>query len=523
MDVKRRKVCSPGRVRPSDQGPTARFPARWVGARRGEGRVAQRAGPVPGEQTLRRFTSGCTILGDLRRNVLLLALAGGLLAACREPARPNILLVIIDTARADRFPFNGYDRPTAPNLSVLAREGAVYSRATSPGSWTVPAHASLFTGQYQSLHGTDCGSLRLPDEAVTLAETLHDAGYRTVGYTANPWISAPYNFKQGFDTFGETWRRVPAHSDDTGAALTNEQALRFLRFRQEDSEARRQPFFLFLNYFEPHLPYHPPEPERSRFLRKGQDPSRVLRLSQLGHPEEMRFILGFSDLNATDLGILSDLYDGEIAYVDRRLAEVTDLLRSQGILDETIVAVAGDHGENLGEHHLMDHKMSVHDTVLHVPLVLRYPPRVAAGQTIAAPVQMHDLFPTLLGLAGVPLPRGVIVEAVPLPGAGLAGAGRREDAPIVGEFAGPPVDFLKTMQELFPKADLSRFNRTLVSLHRGSYTILWGSDGRHALYRTDEDPAQEHDRMTAEPDRAREMEKAVEAWLSRTARSRRGP
>jgi arylsulfatase A-like enzyme len=161
---------------------------------------------------------------------------------------------------------------------------------------------------------------------------------------------------------------------------------------------------------------------------------------RLGHPEEMRFILGLSDLDATDLGILSDLYDGEIAYADRRLGEVTDLLRSQGILDTTIIAVTADHGENLGEHHLMDHKMSVHDTVLHVPLVLRYPPQVAARQTIDLPVQMHDLFPTLLGLAGVSLPKGAIVEAVPLPGSGLSGGSRSEGDPIVGEFAGPPVD-----------------------------------------------------------------------------------
>lgn len=460
----------------------------------------------------------------LRRAALLLALAAGLPVACGEPPRPNVLLIVIDTSRADRFPFNGYDRPTTPELLRLSRDGAVYRHVTSPGSWTVPAHASLFTGQYPSMHGTDCGFLLLPDEAVTLAETFRAAGYRTVAYTANPWISTTYHFQQGFDVFGETWRLVTADSEDTGAALTNEQALRFLRFRQDDPNARRQPFFLFLNYFEPHLPYHPPEPERSRFVRPGSDPSRVLRLSRFGTPEEtLRFVLGLSELDATDLGILSDLYDGEIAYADRRLGEVIALLRAQGILDETIVAVTSDHGENLGEHHLMDHKMSVHDTVLQVPLVLRYPARVAAGQRIDAPVQMHDLFPTLLGLADIPLPGGTIVEAVPLPGAGLGGARRSDADPIVGEFAGPPVEFLKTMEDLFPQADLSRFNRTLVSLRLGGYTILWGSDGRHALYRTAADPAQEHDLAAAEPERLGEMVQAVESWRGRAARNRSTP
>ncbi|HYS78260.1 MAG TPA: sulfatase, partial [Candidatus Dormibacteraeota bacterium] len=368
--------------------------------------------------------------GILFRRSLLLVLAVLALAGCGESRRPNVLLIIIDTARGDRFPFGGYARPTAPNLEVVAREGAVYTQAYSPAPWTVPAHASLFTGQYPSLHRTDCGSLRLPDQAITLAETLRDAGYRTVGYTANPWLGREYNFQQGFETYGETWREVANDSEDTGARLTNEKVRRFLEWRAGNADALRQPFFLFINYFEPHLPYHPPEPERSRFLRQGVAPERIQRLSHLGHPDEMRYIVGLSDLTDDDLAILNDLYDGEIAYADRRAGEVLDLLRRQGLLDRTIVAVAGDHGENIGDHHMMDHKLSVHDTLLHVPLLLRYPPRVPAGQTIASLVQLHDLYPTILGLAGVAPPSGVAVEAVPLPGTGLPGAGRPDDATI---------------------------------------------------------------------------------------------
>jgi arylsulfatase A-like enzyme len=456
----------------------------------------------------------------LRRSPIPLAFLAALLAGCAGPPRPNILLVIIDTSRADRFPFDGYGRPTAPALGTIAGEGAVYTAAFSAAPWTVPSHASLFTGQYPSLHRTDCGSLRLPDEARTLAETLRDAGYRTVAYTANPWISVTYNFQQGFDTFGETWRIVPPESEDTGASLTNEQAIRFLRWRAGNPDARRAPFFLFINYFEPHLPYHPPEPERSRFLRPGADPGRVARLSRLGHPEEMRFIAGLSDLTPADLGILGDLYDGEIAYADRRLGEVLEVLREQRILDDTIVAVAGDHGENLGEHGMLDHKLSVHDTLLRVPLVLRYPRRVQPGQRIGTQVQLHDLHPTLLALAGVPRPEGAVEEGVPLPGAGL-GAGRPAGGPIVGEFVGPPVDFIKVMQDLFPTADLRRFDRTLIGYRRGDYKIIWGSDGRHALYRVADDPGETRDRAVQEPERLKEYEGFVRDWLARPARRHR--
>lgn len=444
------------------------------------------------------------------------------LAGCGEGPRPNILLIVMDTARGDRFPWSGYPRPTAPHLEALAKEGAVYTQAFSPAPWTVPAHASLFTGQYPSLHRTDCGSLRLPDGAATLAETLHAAGYRTIGYTANPWIGKEYNFQQGFDTYGETWRLVPEDSEDTGAALTNEKVLRWLEWRAETADARRQPFFLFINYFEPHLPYHPPEPERSRLLRPGLDAARVRRLSRLGHPDEMRFIVGLSDLGGDDLAILNELYDGEIAYVDRRAGEVIDLLRRQGILDSTIVAVAGDHGENIGDHHMMDHKLSVHDTLLRVPLVLRYRPKVAAGQTIDTPVQMHDLYPTLLGLAGVEAPAGTPVEAVPLPGTGLPGVGRGADRPIIGEFVGPPVDFIRMMEELFPGHDLSAYDRTLVALRRDGWKIQWGSDGRHALYHVAQDPGETVDLAAEEPERMHQMEVLVKEWLQRPAR-RPGP
>ncbi|MCZ6696449.1 MAG: sulfatase [Acidobacteria bacterium] len=441
------------------------------------------------------------------------------LCGCGAGRRPNILLVVIDTARGDRFSFNGYDRPTSPVLDALARDGAIYTRAYSPAPWTVPAHASLFTGQYPSRHRTDCGSLRLPDEIVTLAEILQDAGYRTVGYTANPWIGSSYNFQQGFDKYIEIWREVNTDVEpDTGAARINSRVLRYLRWWAENPDARSRPFFVFINYFEPHLGYHPPEPERSRFLREGVDRARAEHLSRLGHPDEMEYILGRSDLTAGDMEILNDLYDGEIAYIDRRLGEIFDLLRELDLLDETIIAVTGDHGENIGDHGMMDHKMSVHDSLLHVPLVMRYPARIGPGQRIDDVVQMHDLFPTLLGLIGIDPPEGVRVEAVPLPGTSVDGPVRAAGDPIVGEFVGPPVEFIKTMQELFPGVDVSRFDRTLVALRSGDLKIHWGSDGRHQLFNVVDDPGELRDLAAAGDERLDDMVQRVERWLRRPAR-----
>lgn len=441
------------------------------------------------------------------------------LAGCAGAGRPNVLFIVLDTARADRVLTTDSRGPRTPRLEALARDATVYTGAWSPAPWTVPAHASLFTGRYPSAHGTDCGALALPDGETTLAEILRDAGWRTVGYTANPWLGKTYNFQQGFDTWVETWRDVRDGDPDTGATYNNERIIRFLRWRQDDAQARKQPFFLFANYFEPHLPYHPPEPERAARLRAGADPARVARLSRLGHPEEMRFILGRSDLTRDDLDLLSDLYDGEIAYVDRRVGEVIDTLRELDLLDHTILAIVGDHGENLGEHGMLDHKLSVDATLLRVPLLVRYPPRLPAGARVGAAVQTHDLFPTILRLAGIEtLPPGV--EAVPLPGTGIAGAGRPADAPIVGEFAGPPVEFLAGMREAFPGADLTRFDRTLVAWRRGGYTLRWGSDGRHALSRDADDPQGMRDLAAEDPERVRAMAAEVDAWLGRPGRRR---
>ena len=446
---------------------------------------------------------------------ILIGLAG---SGCGGAERPNVLFIVLDTARADRTLTRDERGERTPRLAALARDATVYDDAWSPAPWTVPAHASLFTGRYPSAHGTDCGALALPDGETTLAEILRDAGYRTVGYTANPWLGKTYNFQQGFDTWVETWRDVRDGDPDTGATLNNERIIRFLRWREDDAAARRQPFLLFANYFEPHLPYRPPEPERSARLRPGTDPARVARLARLGYPEEMRFILGRSDLTPDDLAVLSDLYDGEIAYLDRRVGEVVETMRELDLLDRTIVVIVGDHGENLGEHGLLDHKMSVGATLLRVPRLLRYPPRVPAGARIAARVQSHDLFPTILRLAGIEeLPQGI--EAVPLPGAGIAGAGRPAGGAIVGEFAGPPVEFLASMREAFPGADLARFDRTLVAWRRDGWSLTWGSDGRHALYR-DEDAAETQDLAAAEPGRVKALAAEVDAWLQRPARRR---
>jgi arylsulfatase A-like enzyme len=466
------------------------------------------------------------------------ALAG---LACGPGARPNILLVVCDTVRAYHVSTNGYARPTTPAIDALGRDGAVYLNAYTPSPWTLPAHASLFTGLYPSSHGADSGHLRLDATLPLLARRLHDAGYKTLAYVENPWVGKTYNFQEGFDTFDEIWRGVHGTEEDMGAARVSQEVARWLAWRDDNVEARGQPFFIFINYFEAHLPYNPPEPERSKFLRAtgalqggpggewaADRVARVERLRRFKHPEEVKQILGAGSLEPADFAILSDLYDGEIAYVDRRVGEVTGLLRQRGLLDRTVLAVTSDHGEMLGEHGLMDHKLNLYQPVLRIPLVLRYPPSVAPGLRIESAVMLQDLYPTLLTLAGIdqpsaaPSPNGVGGPAWPpesrvLPGiTGLRPGpvrGATVDDPLIAEYARPS-DFLDAMKEVVKGADLTRWNRSLEAMQAGGQKLIWSPDGRNEQYDLTSDPDETTDQGPKDPD-ALHLSAHIESWLNR--------
>jgi arylsulfatase A-like enzyme len=472
----------------------------------------------------------------MRRGVGLAAAAtitAALLPGCASSPPPNILLVVIDTARADVFGFDGDRRGTSPSLDRIAAEGAVYERAYAPAPWTVPSHASLFTGLLPSAHGTDAGHLHLDDSLTTLAESLHAAGYHTLGYTENPWVGKEYGFYQGFDHYEEIWRSVHGTEGDMGAERVGGLIERWLDWRAAHRDAGRQPFFIFINYFEPHLPYNPPQPERDRFLVPPVDRPAVDRLRRLKHPHEMPFVLGLQPLPAEDARVLRQLYAGEIAYVDRRIGELAAMLRRHRLLDRTVVAVTADHGEMLGEHGLLDHKLNVDEPLLRIPMILRYPAAVRAGQRIADPVMLQDLHPTLLRLAGIRAalpgegmaarrpdgsvfpPQSAILPGVRgIPGRPRAALLEGAPVPLVAEYA-RPLPFLEVIKQILPQTDVPRWDRALVAWRVGDLKLHWASDGRHRLFDLARDPGEDHDLAASEPDRVAALAARVDAWLRR--------
>ena len=411
-------------------------------------------------------------------------------------ARPNVLLIVIDTVRADHLSAYGYPRPTSPTLAQLAAEGTLYEQAIAAAPWTLPSHASLFTGLPVRDHGTDGNHWTLEARFDTLAEKLLRAGYRTAGFSNNVWTNDVSGLKQGFEVFEELWHGQPsrganiAHDDpalDMGAAKTNERILAFV-----DGLDERRPFFAFVNYFEPHMPYRPTRPFDDDFLPADAPAGEVTRLRSFFSPREYAYIMGLptARIDEPALAILTSLYDGEIAYVDAMLGKLFTALRERRLLDDTIVVVTSDHGEHLGEHHLLEHKFSIYEPLLRVPLILRAPGRVAAGARIATPVALAGLFGTILDLTGVGRGTSGALPARDVPGVA--------PVPVVSEMEFPRI-FLEVMRNRFPGWDTRKFERSLTALRRGNYKLIAGSDGSAALFDLATDPGEENDLAASRP------------------------
>lgn len=424
-------------------------------------------------------------------------------SANSQASRPNVLFIVLDATRYDHLSCYGYKKPTTPNLDQVAAEGALYENCITPASWTLPSLASLFTGLYPRDHGVKSQHSKLKESFETLAEILAAAGYRTLGFSSNAWVGSFAGLDQGFEQFVDVWRHLGTNPADDGAALTNERIRDWL-----GADETGKPFFLFVHYFEPHFPYRPPPPYDSKFLPKGADSAMLAEVRRWAHPREVGYILKVPgmEISRTQLEILESQYDGEIAYLDRQIGILISEFKRRGLLDNTITVITSDHGEHLGDHALLDHKMSLYDPLIHVPLIIRYPPAVPAGRRIQSPVQTIDILPTLLQLCAIK--RGAAGVSVGLPLADDADAGRSH---MFAEFAAPNM-FLDVMAKTFPEADHSVFDRALKVVQTRQYKLIWASDGRHELYDIVRDRVEAVNLYDSRPKLARELMNLLEAF-----------
>jgi arylsulfatase A-like enzyme len=424
---------------------------------------------------------------------------------------PNILLIVMDAVRAKNLSCYGYYRPTSPNLERFARRCVIYDTAISPGGWSLPAHASIFTGLYPSRHGAHEQYKHLRAEFPTMAELLCARGYRTLAFCYNAYVSPATGLARGFGSFNQPFDRIPhpirrlagkAESGlallrgmrDSGARYINRQVRAALSRLQGD----KQPFFLFVHYGEPHAPYRPPR-RYNRYLPRDISLKRAGQVNQ----DQWAYLARQVSMDKEDFEILTALYDAEITYLDSRIAEVLNWLETWDILDQTMVIVTADHGENIGEHGLMGHQYCLYDTLLHVPLLVHYPKGVTAPGRVSHQVQTLDLLPTVLAMLG-----DTSSEAYcSLQGYDLLSSTRHDFA--VAEWARPNLD---RFHRRYPGIDVSIYDRSIKMVRTNHLKYIWSSDGAHELYNLQNDPGETHNIQAECPTLAQNLDRLLTTW-----------
>jgi arylsulfatase A-like enzyme/Flp pilus assembly protein TadD len=332
------------------------------------GEPAPKPTPKEPRKSRARFSASLCLL-------LVLAAIGAFLLLRKNTPDRNLLLITLDTTRADRLGCYGYEKISTPALDSLAAQGVLFENAVSSVPLTLPSHTTLLTGLYPSVHGIHDNTLyRLSGNAVTLAELMRGNGYRTGAVVGAFVLDSTYGLDQGFDSYDDELPSPTMPTKDGSpdadenmvwlkdiaerpAAIVTSRAVSWLK------ENSHHPFFLWVHYYDPHFPYTPPP----GFAQKYE-----------GRP-----------------------YDGEIAAIDRHVGMLIEELRDAGLLNKTLIVVAGDHGESLGDHGEETHSVFVYESTLRVPLIMRYPAKLPRSSRISPVVSLADVMPTVLDLLDI--------------------------------------------------------------------------------------------------------------------------
>ncbi len=375
--------------------------------------------------------------------------------------QPDIIFIVLDTQRADRLGCYGRERAFTPNLDQFARQGMLFEQAISPAQWTIPSHASFFTGLYPTAHQVTQSAHSLSPDQPHLAESLRQSGYETIGFCNNPLVGILNNgFKRGFDTFynyggaipstPQSSSRLPWPLNKLGEAYTqflrrisypiqnffgqsdlafrlslnawltplwskfanfkgqNARSVRdvshFLRQREQlaPAEQAEKPLFLFLNLMETHLPFWPPGEfvdKVAPYLRKSAEAQRIMAT---WNREAFRWAAPLAEpLDELESRVLSDMYDAEVAYQDNYLGELLAVMNGRSRHENTLAIIVADHGDGLGEHNYFGHAFVAYQELVHVPLLMQWPRQFPEPGRISEPVSSRRIYHTMLEAAGV--------------------------------------------------------------------------------------------------------------------------
>jgi arylsulfatase A-like enzyme len=473
----------------------------------------------------------------------------------------NVLFVVMDTVRKDHLTPYGYDRPTTPGLESFASEATVFEQCVAPAPWTLPVHASLFTGLYPSQHDASQENPYL-DGATTLAETLSREGYDTACYSSNAWITPYTHLTDGFDDqdnffevmpgeflsgpLAKAWQTLndneklravadklvslgnTAHELLAGAEGADSKTPAVIDRTQEfvSNSQSAEGWFAFINLMDAHLPYHPPE-EFSREFAPGVDSTEVCQNSK-------EYNSGARDISDDEWADIRRLYDAEIAHIDAQLTRLFDFLKREGEWDDTMVVVCADHGELHGEHDLYGHEFCLYDPLVNVPLIVDHPALDRERRTDQ--VELVDLYHTVLDAlnveGGTPASAGeVAIERDPT--RSLLSASYRQfggvDDPDPGQAAAPDGDYafveyarpvveLKQLEEKATAAGItlpkeSRFYSRMRAARSTRSKYVRIDRIADEAYRLDRDPG-ETEQVSTEDDAIAETDAALSRFES---------
>jgi len=414
---------------------------------------------------------------------------------------PNVVLIVVDTLRADHLSAYGYARPTSPALERLARESLVFERAFSVMSHTLPAHVSLVTGVHPATHQVLSNGWVYEGAWPTLATRLRDAGYASAAFVSGFPLHRKSGFGRGFEVFEDTLVGDEMHSKVEGE-LTNARALDWL---QEQGD---WPFFLLVHYYDLHTPYTWPD---EKPLPLAFDATLQARLEERGAAGQKLEDINYKPVEfrgrALDLQQAANVYDNLVLRVDGLVEEIRAELARTGLLDRTLFIVTADHGEGLGQHGYYSHGLHLYEEQVRVPLIVRPPAGLGwEPGRVAAPVSLLDVAPTVLELAGLPADET-------LQGRSLRATGTR----------GGDARHVVAQRRYFPEAVQASWGRYAPAdslealLGAGSLKYLRHGDGREELYDLSADPLELHDLAAQRPQDTARLRALLEQRLAAVA------
>ncbi|ABY34573.1 MAG TPA: DUF229 domain-containing protein [Chloroflexus aurantiacus] len=481
--------------------------------------------------------------------------------------RPDIVLIVLDTQRRDRLSCYGYSRPTSPHLDELAAESTLFHRVFTAAHWTIPSHASMFTGLYPSEHATNQSYAALPAGIPTLAERLRAGGYMTAAFCNNPLVGVVNNgLQRGFESFLNYSGLLTSRPNQAGAragpisryrqwfkgrlaAVLNriqnvfarsELMLEFaftplmvpiwqtaLSFKGNTPKSlgdaarllieRRgvepnQPIFAFINLMGVHMPYHPDRRMIERFAPDVIRDREAARYVRRFNGDVFGWLAPFAGADERYRHVLSDVYDAEVATQDAHLGEFLRRMRESGALDRTLLLICSDHGDHLGEKGMVGHAMSVYNELIHVPLIVRDPegdfPR---GTEVNHPVSLRRVFHTLLSAAGIASGAECDRSLAQSPAAD-------PDGGTVFSEAEPPQNVLGIMLRRQPeRVRANRFDQPRRAVISGSYKLIQTGEDQVELYDLDADPRETIDLAAILPERVEELQARLSAFVRRTS------